>query len=55
MKTKQREAVALQNTLVASRKVGRAIRGPSVFQARARLLRSLLRDARLERYVQMVR
>jgi hypothetical protein len=31
------------------------MRGPSVFEARARLLRCLLRDAELGRSVQMIR
>lgn len=42
------------NTVGAARRVVRRYRSMGVFESRASLLRRLLRDARLERCVQMV-
>lgn len=51
---KPRKAAAKPATRVASRKIARALRSPSVFDARASFLSCLLRHGRMEKCCQMV-
>ena len=51
---KARKAASKPATRVASRKIARALRSATVFDARASFLRCLLREGRMEKCCQMV-